>query len=118
MKTLPATFLKIEQPPSFQVCVDDIFLKQVGPLKQGMVVPQHVHAHDHHTVLVRGAVSVFADGAYQRDYRAPYPILIRAGTQHAFVALEDETLLLCVHNLHGSEEVELLAEAEPLRMEN
>lgn len=111
---LPEKYVPVEQPPEWQVSVDGVFIKQIFLAKKGHTVPQHVHTYDHHSMLATGAVRVWVDGQYEGEFHAPRPILIRAGKQHTFLALEDKTTLYCIHNLHGKEAVELLAEAPAL----
>lgn len=114
MIPIPTSFVPVEQPPEWQVSVDGVFIKQMVLAKVGHIVPQHVLAYDHHSMLAHGAVRLWADGQYAGDFVAPSPILIRAGVQHTFMALEDETIVYCIHRLHGTDAVELLAEARPL----
>ena len=110
MSAIPTSFVPVEQPPVWQVCVDGIFIKQMSLTKAGHIVPQHVHKYDHHTMLAHGAVRVWTDKAYSVDYEAPAPILIRAGHAHVFMALADDTVLYCIHNVADRDGVELLSE--------
>lgn len=107
----PAALVAVEQPLEWVVSVDGIFIKQIRLDRKGYTVPQHVHAYDHHSMLATGAVRAWADGELLGDFVAPRPIFIAAGKQHTFLALEDRTLLYCVHNLHGEDDVTLIAEA-------
>lgn len=108
----PMPFVAVEQPPEWMVCVDDIAIKQIRLDKKGHMVPQHVHTYGHHSMLARGSIRAWADGELLGDFVAPRPIFIAAGKQHTFLALEDGTLLYCIHNLHGESGVTLIAEAE------
>lgn len=114
MIAIPTSFVPVEQPPVWQVSVDGIFIKQMLLAKAGYIAPQHVHAYRHHSMLARGAVRAWANGQYLADFQAPVPILIEAGVQHTFMALEDDTVIYCIHNLHGQDAVEILAEAPAL----
>ena len=63
------------------------------------VVPQHVHDHDHATLIGNGSVRVWVDGVYKKDVPAGHAIEIKAGTRHLFQALEPNTRLTCVHDV-------------------
>lgn len=90
--------------------VDGIYIRQIMIPKADSVVPQHSHAWDHITCLARGSVFVWKDGALDKQYRAPALITIKAGVKHLFLTCEDETLLLCIHNLHDEAAVKVLEE--------
>lgn len=59
------------------------------------VLEQHVHKHDHLSVLVYGRVLVTVDGV-QTDHIGPEILLIKSGSAHKVEALSD-VLWLCVH---------------------
>ncbi len=109
-------FVEVEQPDSWQmVLTDDIFVKQMVLAKAGYTVSQHVHEYDHHTMLAAGAVAAWVGNAeHPIEFSAPYPIFVAAGTPHKFMALEDNTILYCIHNLHGKGAVSILAAGEQL----
>jgi len=107
---IPTETFPVEQPPEWQVCVDDIFIKQMFMAKRGHLVPQHVHKYAHHSMLARGSVRLWVDDVLVGDFKAPMPILIVAGKAHTFQALEDESLIYCIHNVTGRGGVEILAE--------
>ena len=91
---------------------DGVFIKSIMGFKRDDVIPQHIHAYDHTTFVAVGGIGVFKDNVYDRPYRAPAAILIKAGVKHTFLVLEDDTLLLCIHNLKGEKAVKVLAEHE------
>lgn len=93
----------------WQVCVDGIFIKQMRLAEPGWFIVQHKHAYDHHSMLAHGSLRVWIEGEHLGDFDAPHPILIRAGVQHRMMALAPETVLYCIHNLHGEDAVEILA---------
>jgi len=86
------------------------FVKEVRVPRAGTVLPQHVHVFDHLSAIVRGAVAVFADGVALGTFTAPAGVLIRAGTKHRFHTLQDDTILLCVHDIAATGEVEIAGE--------
>src|SRR6185312_7834426 len=75
-------------------------------------IPQHVHEYDHTSFLAKGAMYVWEDGVPKGRLDAPQGILIKAGVKHLFQTIEDDTVLLCIHNLHGEGMVKVLAEHE------
>jgi quercetin dioxygenase-like cupin family protein len=104
---LPAT----EQPISTEIkMLDGIFVKSMVTKRAGTLIPQHSHAFDHVTVLVRGHVHVQVDDRFLGIYRAPAGIIIKAGQKHLFTTLTNDTLMLCVHDIGTAEGVEILEE--------
>jgi len=104
-------FHKVEQPPIVEwVMADGVFIKQMWMKKKGFMVPQHAHAYDHASMLAKGSVSLFKDGAFVSNLFAPKPVMIEKGVKHAFLSLEDDTLIFCIHNLHGADAVRILEE--------
>lgn len=87
---------------------DGVFFKEMRVAKAGTLIPQHSHAYDHTSYLVAGAVEV--EG---QRYDAPAPIYIPAGKKHMFLTLEDNTFVLCVHNVSRSGKVQVLEEHNP-----
>ena len=89
---------------------DGVFIKQMYIAKAGTVIPQHSHKYDHTSMLATGSVRVWADGKLIGDRVAPIGIPIKAGVKHAFLSLEDKTIIYCVHRLHETAGVEILEE--------
>jgi hypothetical protein len=94
----------------WNVSVDGIFIKQIHIPHEGTLLPQHVHTYDHHSMLAKGSVVVFVGDENIGNFHAPTPIFIRKGVQHSFVSLEEDVIIYCIHNLHGQDEVDLIAE--------
>jgi len=107
---IPEHLEETEQPEEWVVSVDGIFIKQMLLSKKGLLVPQHVHKYDHHSMLATGSIRAWVDDNFIGDFKAPRPILIEANKRHTFMSLEDNTLIYCIHNLHGEDDVEILAE--------
>ena len=107
------TLEPVEQPPNVEIKLcPGLFVKQMGPLKAGYVVPQHSHAHPHLSMLAVGSVHVWKDGRSLGEFRAPTGIVIEAGSKHTFGALEDGTLLYCIHRVGPDGEPEVLEQHE------
>ena len=101
-----------EQPPDdieFST-IDHVFIKVMKIAKAGTIIPQHSHVYDHASFLATGAVRVWRDGVAGEERHAPDMIEIKAGVKHAFHALEDKTVILCIHNTMRKEIVEILEE--------
>ena len=71
--------------------------------KANTVGAQHVHTHDHITLLASGSVRLWQDGEEIGHYEAPALLTIPAGKRHAFMAVTDNVVLCCLHNLRGTE---------------
>lgn len=100
----------VEQPADdVEFTAGGIFVKQMAIAKAGTAIPQHSHAYDHMSMLAAGSVRVWKDGVFDAEYTAPTGIFITAGVKHAFLSLEDNTVIYCVHKLH-SDRVEILEE--------
>jgi quercetin dioxygenase-like cupin family protein len=104
-----------EQPISTEWHTQDgIFIKSMLVKRAGTFIPQHAHEYAHTSMLAYGSVFLWKDGKLDKQYRAPCAILIDAGVKHLFQALEEGTLIYCIHNLHGAEMVSVLAEHDLL----
>ena len=82
--------------------VDDIWVRAYSVKKARFVISQHVHVHDHITLVSSGSVRVWQDDTEPREFHAPAMITIPAGSQHKFMALTDDVVLCCLHNLRGT----------------
>ena len=82
--------------------VDDIWVRAYSIEKAKTVISQHVHAHDHITLISNGSVEAWQDGEILGTFTAPAVITIPAGKKHAFTALTDNVILCCLHNLRGT----------------
>lgn len=92
------------------LCCDGVAIVQMVLPKTNDVIPQHVHGHDHHTLVARGRVRVWADGKHIGDYGEREAVLIRAGQKHLIAALEDNSVAYCIHNASREGKIEILAE--------
>jgi len=81
---------------------DDIWVRAYSIPKAKTVISQHVHTHDHLTLVSRGTVEAWQDGEWFGEFSAPSIIKIPAGKKHAFRALTDDVALCCLHNLRGT----------------
>lgn len=82
--------------------VGGIYFRSIRLAKAGMFVPQHEHDHDHATFCGNGAARAWADNEWIGDVEQGRAIEIKAGRHHTFMALEDNTLLTCIHDLSSA----------------
>jgi len=99
---------EVEQPEDWEFAgADGVFIKQMSLPKKGMVVPQHAHTYDHYTMLATGSLKVIKDGVEMGVFYAPKPIFIAAKAKHLLIAMVDDTLAYCIHNISETGEVEI-----------
>lgn len=104
-----------EQPYGVEIhTADGVFIKQMVIPKSGTIIPQHSHRWDHTSMLAKGSVFVWKDGVLDKQYTAPAGIFIKAGVKHTFQSLDDDTIIYCIHNLHGEDAVKVLEEHDLL----
>lgn len=72
--------------------VDDIWVRAYSIEKAESIAAQHVHTHDHITLISRGAVEAWQDEERLGVYTAPAIIKILAGKKHLFKALTDDVV--------------------------
>ena len=82
--------------------VDDIWVRAYTLPKAQMFAAQHVHTHDHITLVSRGTVEAWQDGELLGEFVAPSIVKIPAGKKHLFKAVTDDVCLCCLHNLRGT----------------
>jgi hypothetical protein len=87
------------------LAADGVWIKEMRIPEKETLILQHSHAYDHTSFIAKGSVSF--EGI---RVNAPYPIFIKAGVKHSFLTLEADTLILCIHNVSRTGEVEVLEE--------
>lgn len=83
--------------------VDGMWVRAYTLAKRHSVAAQHVHDHDHITLLASGSVAFWQNGEQVASYHAPAVITVPAHKGHAFIALTDNVVLCCLHNLRGAD---------------
>lgn len=92
------------------VCIaDGIETEVVCIHKKDTHCGQHSHVWDHVTSVVRGAVEMWADGKFVRVLREMDAVVIPAFVKHYFVALEDSSTYVCVHNISRTGKIDVAA---------
>jgi quercetin dioxygenase-like cupin family protein len=79
-------------------CVANLFSRQMHFKKAGDLEHGHTHPFDHLTLLASGSLRVTVNGK-TTDFKAPHMIFIKAEYNHELVALEDNTVVYCIHAL-------------------
>lgn len=74
----------------------NIWVRQNTLAKAGDRLQGHAHSFDHVTLLVKGKVRVVIPGFTPTEFTAPTFVVIKKEYEHAFEALEDDTLWYCV----------------------
>lgn len=86
----------MKQPDDFFRMTGNVFIKRMYLEKTGHNCIGHSHKYGHVSCLAHGSVSVNGE-----VFKAPAFIDIPEGKHHQFIALEDETVLYCVHDTRG-----------------
>ncbi len=99
----PVDTVPVEDQPAENIeVVANIYFRSVLLKHAGLVIPQHSHGHDHATFVGSGKVRVWVNQEWKGDFEAGRAIEIKAGQNHLFRALEDNTRLTCVHDLRSA----------------
>jgi hypothetical protein len=88
---------------------DDVYIKHACMRFKGVKLAGHSHETDHLSTLIKGSVTVTADGRTEkytvRQGECPVGIRIAAGVPHEIVSEEDGTVWLCIHQVPESLQV-------------
>lgn len=86
---------------------DGIFIKGMILVQRDIKVAQHSHSYAHTSLVAKGSVRVWKEGAFFGDFKAPSIIPIEARAKHMFQSLESDTAVYCIHNMRGSDRVSI-----------
>jgi quercetin dioxygenase-like cupin family protein len=108
---LPKAFGPIpeeDEPSSVEInMADGVFIKTMQFNRPGILIKQHSHKYDHTSLVGAGAVKVWLDDKLLGVFHAGQAILIGAHTRHQFLAIQQGTIVYCIHNFLHSGEVEI-----------
>jgi quercetin dioxygenase-like cupin family protein len=94
--------------PEIQIgCVSNIYIRMMNFKNAGDVEHGHTHEFDHTSFLTRGSVRLTVDGIV-KEFTAPHMILIAKNKEHEVVALEDDTIVCCIHGLRDNDSGDIL----------
>lgn len=86
--------------------VEGIYFRSVFLPFKGMSVPQHRHDVSHPTYCGSGKARLYENGRFVCDVEAGRAVKVRAGVDHLFEALEDNTRLTCIFDAARALELE------------
>lgn len=100
---IPTTTHKLHDLPVERITeVGGLYFRSVLFTDAGIIIPQHVHDHDHVTFVGSGRFRGWKDGEWIGDRVAGQAFEIPAGSSHLFMSLEPNSLLTCVHNVESA----------------
>ncbi len=88
--------------------IDNVWIRQMHFDKTGKKNNPHYHTHDHASLLAAGSVKVTIGDAVS-VFKAPAMILVVKDKLHHMEALEDNTVVYCIHGLRESPYGELVS---------
>lgn len=79
-----------------------VFVKSHVVPDAGTLLPQHAHTYPHMSFIARGGVRVWCGDLDLGTFNAPAAVKVAARQKHRFLTLQDDTVILCLHNAaHG-----------------
>ena len=101
-------------PPKISIgCVANLYSRQMYFEKAGDVEIGHAHNFDHLSLLAYGSVICIVDGKESRFF-APTMIYIKKDKVHELTAMEDETVVYCIHALRDGDGVNDIIDPESI----
>lgn len=86
------------------MCVANVYTRLMHFVHAGDVEEPHTHRFDHASLVSSGSVEVTVNGETS-IYVAPAMIMIKALEEHTLRALEDNTVVSCIHALRDGDAV-------------
>lgn len=90
-------------------CVSNLFSRMMHFKNVGDTEHTHTHSFDHLTLLAAGSVKCVVNDK-ETIFKAPHMIFIKKDAEHAFTALEDNTVAYCIHAMRIGERIEDIAD--------
>jgi quercetin dioxygenase-like cupin family protein len=102
----PLMDLSLNGDPEVQLtCVSNLFMRSMHFKHAGDIEQGHSHVFDHVSLLTAGSAKVTVEGV-SKIFTAPHAIFIRRDWTHEIEALEDHTIMICIHALRDGERAE------------
>jgi quercetin dioxygenase-like cupin family protein len=102
----PIMDLSVNGDPEVQLtCVSNLFMRSMHFKHAGDIEQGHAHVFDHVSLLTAGSAKVTVNGV-SKVFTAPHAIFIRRDWMHEIEALEDHTIMICIHALRNGERAE------------
>jgi hypothetical protein len=110
----PKLTCSVEGDPDIQLsCVSNIYIRMMHFRHIGDIEEGHTHPFDHVSLLSFGKAKVTVDGN-SKTFEAPQMIFIAKEKVHMIEALEDGTVMLCIHAIRDGERVEDIIDPKSL----
>jgi quercetin dioxygenase-like cupin family protein len=104
--TDPSMSVSSNGDPDIQLtCVSNLFMRSMHFKHAGDIEHGHAHIFDHVSLLTAGSARVTVENV-SKEFTAPHAIFIRRDWMHEIEALEDNTIMICVHALRDGERAE------------
>lgn len=102
----PETVISKCGDPQVQLsCVSNLYIRLMHFKRVGDIEHGHSHPFDHISLLSSGKAKVTVEGQ-SKTFDAPHMIFIAKEKTHEIEALEDGTVMLCIHPIRNGERVE------------
>jgi quercetin dioxygenase-like cupin family protein len=110
----PKVSLSVEGDPEIQLsCVSNVYIRMMHFKHTGDIEEGHTHPFDHVSLLSFGKAKVTVDGN-SKTFEAPQMIFIAKEKVHMIEALQDGTVMLCIHAIRDGERVEDIIDPKSL----
>ena len=94
--------------PTIQIgCVSNVYIRMMHFHKAGDVELGHSHQFDHVSFLSKGSMKIVVEGI-EKTFTAPHMILVAKNKEHEMTALEDDTMMSCIHALRDLSDGDVL----------
>lgn len=105
-RILPSIGISQNGDPDVQLtCVSNLFFRRMHFKNAGDIEHGHAHPFDHVSFVSRGTVRVTVEGK-SKVFHEPQAIFIAKELKHEIEALEDNSVVLCIHAIRNGERVE------------
>jgi len=85
-------------------CVASVYVRHMLFEKAGDIETGHSHQFDHQTLVAKGSIKVKANNK-ETVFHSPHCVFIKSGVEHELIALEDNTVVYCIHALRDGNDV-------------
>lgn len=85
-------------------CVASVYVRHMVFEKAGDIEEGHAHVFDHQTLVAKGSIKIKANGK-ETVFAAPHCVYIKADVEHELTAMEDDTVVYCIHALRDGSDV-------------
>jgi len=86
----------VTTPESDIIAISNVYIKTMKFKHKGDTMEGHKHTYDHATFLSKGSILI-KNEKMAKVFEAPISIFIDKNMKHEIIALEDDTVALCIH---------------------